>query len=111
LHLWSSLQEKAEKYEAGSSGYDFATDTLFTEANKWINGIVKMATQSQGLSEEDADVRSERVAVALGFSNGAVFSSYEDDAPKSGTDLESVFFEDLQRSWERLLARRAKARA
>ncbi len=95
----------------GVSGYAYATVTLFSEANKWINGIVKMQTESQaksqGLDEDAWFNRAQRVAVALGFDSGSVFEDADDNiVPAAESDMEWVGFTDLQSAWKNLLAKR-----
>jgi hypothetical protein len=84
------------------SGYGYAEDTFFADANHWVSTIV--APGEEG--------RAQRVGIALGFLEGAV------NSPEHGrmrhilrfkSDRIKVSFNDLQTAWLKLLANRFEA--
>jgi hypothetical protein len=75
-----------------SSGYIYAYNNLFAEANSWISALVP----------KDKYNRAQKVAVALGFSSPD--GVLNDDTSRVG-------FAALEREWKRLLADRAAAAA
>lgn len=107
-------QAEAEKPDADrdweiDDGYMYATKTLFTEANSWITGIVRMkakAERSTKPTESELAQRASRVAVALGFNNGDLF------AVQGVTDSDRIYvdFDDLQDAWTALLDEREHAK-
>jgi hypothetical protein len=91
------------------SGFQYASKTLFSEANSWITSIVGIRSEGSGkpLSDHEKCTRVERVATALGFNSGWL------DGVGTGalSDEEIVEFEYLQEAWTDLLAKRAAAKA
>lgn len=99
------FQKKAGRSRKFSDGFEYAEDTLFTEANAWINAIVKMETKKQGLHSDSWNERAERVGIALGFQAGSI--RWTRGSGRNITDGVDVDYGDLQLAWENLLAKRA----
>ena len=93
--------------EATETGYSWAADHLFAQANAWVTAIVRLAPPNgkPGILVHDWDElnnwvdRADRVATALGFDSG-----WFDGRAKS--DQEYVRFDALQIAWTDLIANR-----
>ena len=84
-----------------ASGYSYAADHLFEQANSWVTSIVP--------KDDDLDgIRGEGVAVALGFDSGSL-EDYLSSSIRFKSDRVFVNFSDLQTAWVKLVGQR-KAR-
>lgn len=86
-----------EAKQAGTYGFSWARQTLFTEANAWVSSLVGMKADGEDgvpLYGNEASRRRVRVAVALGFQSSPL-------AP----------YWALQRAWVALLKERAAVAA
>lgn len=88
--------------EKGDDGFGHAFD-LFSEANAWITGIVKLAPVEPESSDPDVvEHRAQAVAVALGFDMGDIAGG------TAQSDHVYVTFRALQDAWIELLKKRAE---
>lgn len=84
------------------SGYGYAEETFFKDANHWVSAIVAPNEKS----------RAQRVGIALGFLEGSVNESGYGSMRhplRFKSDRVKVSFTDLQVAWLNLLAKRADA--
>lgn len=96
------FQEEARKI----SGYSYASDNLFSEANSWITALVGIKPGSPNTEQNDDRVwalyeRIDRVSKALGFNCGSITNA------RWQRQAIYVDFDELQTAWVELLQRRA----
>jgi hypothetical protein len=90
------FEKNARRSRKSITGYEYAVDNLFSEANSWISTIVKSDPISRRSTKLEKEWRAYSVARSLGF-----LLDTEND----------ILFQDLQEEWVKLLHRRERARA
>ena len=90
------FERQAKESESHLSGFDYAYDHLFTEANRWLT-----THRFARLPEGEYEVPEIGVASALGFDSGIV------PGGRAKSDPVYVDHWDLQMAWVELLEKRA----
>lgn len=71
--MFDDVEARPTRDDPQIGGYSYAVDHLFSQANSWVSAVVKkQPVEYDENGPLDNGDRASNVAVALGFSNGAL---------------------------------------